>query len=51
MSRAIVPDLQAMLIDQMKSSHFSITTDKSNNQGLEKMITYLSVCRVCFLMF
>ena len=35
--RAIVPDLQAMLTDQMKSSFLSITTDRSNNQGLEKM--------------
>ena len=37
MNRATVPDLQAMFFDQMKSSLLSITTDRSNNQGLEKM--------------
>ena len=37
LNRATVPDLQAMFFDQMKSSCFSITTDRSNNQGLEKM--------------
>ena len=36
LNRATVPDLQAMFFDQMKSSCFSITTDRSNNQGLEK---------------
>ena len=37
LNRATVPDLQAMLFDQMKSSCFSITTDRSNNQVLEKI--------------
>ena len=30
-----IPDLQAMFIDQMKKSSFSIATDRSNNQGLD----------------
>ena len=37
LNRAIVPDLQATLIDQMKSSYISIATDGSNNQGLQKI--------------
>ena len=34
---ATVPHLQAMFIEQMKSSRFSVATDRSDNQGLEKM--------------
>ena len=31
------PELQKMLVNQMKTSCFSIVTDGSNDQGLEKM--------------
>ena len=34
---AIVPDLQQSLKDEMKVSVFSLSTDGSNNQNLEKM--------------
>ena len=37
LNRAIVPDLQSILIDQMKTSCYSIATDGSNDQGLQKM--------------
>ena len=37
LNRAIKPDLQKNLIDQMKESCFSICTDGSNDQNLVKM--------------
>ena len=37
LNRAIKPDLQAKLTDQMRESFFSISTDGSNDQNLEKM--------------
>ena len=37
LNRAIAPDLQSILIDQMKTSCYSIATDGSNDQGLQKM--------------
>ena len=37
LNRAIKPDLQAKLTDQMLESFFSISTDGSNDQNLEKM--------------
>lgn len=37
LNRAIAPDLQETLVNQMKTSCFSIATDGSNDQGLEKM--------------
>ena len=37
LNRAIVPDLQSILIDQMKASCYSIATDGSNDQGLQRM--------------
>ena len=37
MNLAIVPDLQAPVIDQTKIFSISTATDGSNNQGLEKM--------------
>lgn len=37
MNRAIKPDLRAKLTDQMRESFFSISTDGSNDQNLEKM--------------
>ena len=33
----IAPDLQSILIEQMKTSCYSIATDGSNDQGLQKM--------------
>ncbi len=37
LNRAIVPDLQSALVEQMQNSCFSIATDGSNDQGLKKM--------------
>ena len=37
LNHAIVPDLRSILIDQMKKSCYSIATDGSNDQGLQKM--------------
>ena len=37
LNRAIVSNLKAMFVNQTKSSCFSIATDSSNNEGLEKM--------------
>ena len=37
LNRAIAPDLQSISIEQMKTSCYSIATDESNDQGLQKM--------------
>lgn len=37
LNRAIVPNLQSTLVEQMQSSCFSIATDRSNDQSLKKM--------------
>ena len=37
LNRAIAPDLQSTSIEQMKTSCYSIATDESNDQGLQKM--------------
>ena len=37
LNRAIVPNLQNNLVEQMRNSCFSIATDGSNDQGLTKM--------------
>ena len=37
LNRAIAPDVQSILIEQMKTSCYSIATDGSNDQGLQKM--------------
>ena len=37
LNRAIASDLQSTLIEQMKTSCYSIATDGSNDQGLQKM--------------
>ena len=37
LNRDIAPDLQSILIEQMKTSCYSIATDGSNDQGLQKM--------------
>ena len=36
-NRVIAPELQKTLVNQMKTSCFSIATDDSNDQGLEKI--------------
>ena len=37
LNRAIAPDLQSILIEQIKTSCYSIAIDGSNDQGLQKM--------------
>ena len=37
LNRAIAPDLQSILIEQIKTSCYSIAIDESNDQGLQKM--------------
>ena len=37
LNRAIAPDMQSILIEQMKTSCYSIATDGSNDQALQKM--------------
>ena len=36
-NRVIAPGLQKTLVNQMKTSYFSIATDDSNDQELEKI--------------
>ena len=36
-NRVIAPELQKTLVNQMKTSYFSIATDYSNDQELEKI--------------
>ena len=36
-NRVIAPELQKTLVNQMKTSYFSIVTDYSNDQELEKI--------------